>query len=193
MTHSGPPGVTDNDFVDDELEDHVEPEAEGLALSLFVSFAALMIVVTPFATRPAPQDKGWFQEPMVWPLLVLVLAVGAGIKPLRQFLALRSADGFGRRVLTAFNGSSRTNLQAALFCVYLWAISYLGFSVASLLYLQILFWLSGLRGGKWPFIAFAVGIAIITVFRVGLGIWFPLPPVMSIFPDWVGNTFGGYL
>lgn len=193
MTHSGPPGVTDNDFVDDEIEDHVEPEAEGLALSLFVCFAALMVMVTPFATRPAPQDKGWFQEPMVWPLVVLALAVVAGIKPLRRFLALRRAEGFVGRLRTAFDGFSLTILQAALFCVYLWAISYFGFSIASLFYLQVLFWLSGLRGGKWPFVALAVGIAIIAVFRVGLGIWFPLPPLMSLFPDWVGNTFGGYL
>lgn len=193
MTHSGPPGVTDNDFVDDELEDHVKPEAEGLALSLFGCFAALMMVVTPFATRPAPQDKGWFQEPIVWPLVVLGLAIGAGIKPVRQFLALRHNEGFGARLLTAFDGFKLTLLQAVLFCIYLSAISFLGFSIASLLYLQVLFHLSGLRGGKWPYVALAVGLAIIAVFRVGLGIWFPLPPVMSVFPDWVGNTFGGYL
>lgn len=193
MTHSGPPGASDNDFGDDEFEEIVAPEAEGFALSLCLGFAALMMIIAPFATRDAPQDKGWFQEPIVWPLVVLFMALAAGVSPMRRFLALREQDGFGLRLRTAFDGMQSALVQAALFCLYLAGIPLLGFSIASLVYLQVLFWLSGLRGGKWPFIALAVGIAIIAAFRVGLGIWFPFPTIMSVFPDWIGNSFGEYL
>lgn len=193
MTHSGPPGATDNDFAEDEFEEIVEPEAEGFALCLCLCFAALMLIAAPFATRNAPQDKGWFQEPIVWPLVVLLMALAAGVSPMRRFLALRERDGFRQRLSTAFDGMQSALVQAALFCVYLAGISFLGFSIASLVYLQILFWLSGLRGGKWPYIALAIGLAIIAAFRVGLGIWFPFPAIMSVFPDWLGNLFGEYL
>lgn len=193
MTHSGAPGVTDNDFVDDESEEHVEPEAEGLALSLFLCFALLMLFIAPFATRAAPQDKGWFQEPIVWPLVVLGIAVVAGLSPMRRFWSLRHRHGFVSRAMTAFDGMKRALLQAVLFCVYLVGIAATGFSVASLLYLQLLFWLSGLRGGKWPLIALGIGVAIIAVFRVGLGIWFPLPSIMYLLPKEFGNVAGEYL
>ena len=76
---------------------------------------------------------------------------------------------------------------------FIGGVGLIGFTLASILFMQILYYMSGLRGAKWSLIGLAVTVAIVLAFRVGLGIWFPLPPIMLLFPDWIGNALGEYL
>ncbi len=174
-------------------DDAIAPEAEGVGglVLWLLAFAALILL--PWATQLGRRDLGWFQEPWAWPLIVLLVALAGGaILPLR-WLAARHAPGFGERSLTAFEGSGRTLVYSGAFLVYLVAVTWLGFTISSILFMQWIYWISGLRGGKWPWIALAVTLAIVLAFRVGLDIWFPLPPVMELFTPWVGNTLGAWL
>ena len=41
--------------------------------------------------------------------------------------------------------------------------------------------------------ALLVTVAIVIIFRLGIGLWFPLAPVFRLMPAWVGNTLGGIL
>lgn len=180
----------EHDFYDDG-----EPTAEAVGVSSLVfwilAFAALVLL--PIATHAGRRDLGWFMEPFSWPLIVLSVAlIGGAILPFR-LIRLRQQPGFSTRVKDAFAGMDRALLYSGMFLIYLVGVSWLGFTLSSVLFMQALYWVSGLRGGYWPWIAFAVTAAIIMAFRVGLDIWFPIPPLLELLPDQFISTFGAYL
>lgn len=175
------------------FEDEVTPEALNLAATLFWIFALLALAALPLAVEKGRRDLGWFQEPWSWPFIALSAGLlGGAIQPLRLW-ALRKGANFGTAARQAFDGMGQSLIYAATFLVYLGGVSLLGFTIASLIYMQALYRMSGLRGGKWRLIALLVTLAIVLAFRVGLDIWFPTPPLLHLFPDWVAGTFGGYL
>lgn len=175
------------------FEDEVVPEASHLAMALFWAFALLALVALPWATSPGKRDLGWVQEPWSWPFITLVVGLAGGFGPLRTYLRERRKPGFAAKAALAFDGMGRAMIYAFGFLVYIGGVSVLGFTLASALFMQAVLYVSGLRGWRWVLTGLAVVAAIVLAFRVGLGIWFPLPPLMQLFPDWVGNTFGEYL
>lgn len=175
------------------FEDEVVPEASTLATALFWGFALLALAVLPWATVPGKRDLGWVQEPWSWPFITLTVGLIGGFGPLRTYLAERGKPGFSQKAMLAFDGMGRAMVYALGFLLYIGGVSVLGFTIASAIFMQALLYLSGLRGTKWVLIGLAVVAVIVLAFRVGLGIWFPLPPVMQLFPDWVGNALGEYL
>ncbi|WGV16035.1 tripartite tricarboxylate transporter TctB family protein [Fuscovulum ytuae] len=177
----------------DAFEDEVIPEASHLAMALFWAFALLALVVLPLATVPGKRDLGWVQEPWSWPFITLVVGLIGGFGPLRAYLRERRRPGFTAKANLAFEGMCRALIYAVGFLIYIGGVSVLGFTIASVIFMQALLYVSGLRGPRWIMIGLAVVAAIVLAFRVGLGIWFPLPPVMQLFPDWVGNSLGEYL
>ena len=178
---------------DETFDDEVTPAALNLAATLFWSFAGLALAVLPLAVVEGRRDLGWFQEPWSWPFIVLMAALAGGsVQPLRLW-ALRRGAGFARDISAAFDGMGRAMVYAASFLVYLGGVSVMGFTIATLIYMQVLYWICGLRGGKWPWIGLLVTLAIVAAFRVGLGIWFPYPPLLQALPGWVGARFGAYL
>ena len=58
---------------------------------------------------------------------------------------------------------------------------------------QVTIWRSGLRGRVWVSAGIAVTLAIVVIFRLGIGLWFPLAPLFKLLPAWVGNSLGGVL
>jgi hypothetical protein len=72
-------------------------------------------------------------------------------------------------------------------------ISWLGFSLTTVLFLQLLFFMSGLRGTRWSGIALLIGLVIVAAFRVGLGIWFAQPWIAELFPVQFWALVGDYL
>jgi hypothetical protein len=82
---------------------------------------------------------------------------------------------------------------SAYFCLYLAGVSYLGFAIATVLFLEFVAWRSGLRGRKWVLSTLTVAVGIIVIFRLGIDLWFPLAPIFKILPAWVGNSLGGVL
>ncbi|MEZ5885231.1 MAG: hypothetical protein R3D53_15695 [Paracoccaceae bacterium] len=175
------------------FEDEVIPEASHLAMALFWAFALVALVVLPLATVPGKRDLGWVQEPWSWPFITLVVGLIGGFGPLRAYMRERRKPGFSQRASLAFEGMSRVLIYALGFLLFIGGVSVLGFTIASVIFMQALLYVSGLRGARWVMIGLAVVAAIVLAFRVGLGIWFPLPPLMQLFPDWVGNALGEYL
>lgn len=196
MTRSGPPG-TELEIVEDELEDIVPPPAEGVSALVFATAALVLLVLAPFATRAQPAGRGWYLAPINWPVITLGMTILAGSVLVWRFVAsYRSASDravFRRDALWAFGGMPHALEHAFWFCLYLYAVSYLGFALSTLLFLQFVIWRSGLRGWKWVAVACAITVAIVVIFRLGIGLWFPLAPIFRLMPDWVANTLGSIL
>lgn len=177
----------------DQFEEEVAPEALNLSATLFWAFALLALAVLPWAVEKGRRDLGWVQEPWSWPFIALAVGlVGGGILPLRLW-ALRREAGFATAALGAFDGMGGAFLYAGAFLIYIGGVALLGFTIASLIFMQALYWMSGLRGGRWRLIGLLVTLAIVLAFRVGLDIWFPTPPFLQLFPGWVAGAIGGYL
>lgn len=196
ITRSGPPG-TELEIVEDELDEVVPTPAEGLAALVFTSAALVLLVLAPFATRQQPAGKGWYLAPVNWPAISLGLVIVAGaVLGWRFFSAFRSATdkaGFRRDALWSLGGMGQALEYSLWFCLYLLAVSNLGFAIATLAFLQFVVWRAGLRGSKWVLTAFLITVGIVVIFRLGIGLWFPLAPIFRLLPDWVGNNFGSIL
>lgn len=174
-------------------EEEISEEAAGVATLLFWVLGLVAVLLVPFGTREGRRDMGWFQEPSTWPLIVLFIALLGSSAPIFRLVALRKAPGFGARARAAFDGTSASLLYGLTFLGYLAAIKWLGFSIATILYLQLLFTMSGLKGTKWAAISLMVALTIIAAFRVALGIWFPLPGLADYFPGPIWAQIGEYL
>jgi hypothetical protein len=181
------------DAVSESFEEAVIPEASQLAMVLFWGFAVVALAVLPWATVPGKRDLGWVQEPWSWPFITLSLGLIGGFGPLRGYLRDRRTAGFSAKAKLAFDGMGRALIYALGFMAFIAGVSFLGFTIASAIFMQVLLYISGLRGRRWVVTGLAVVAVIVLAFRVGLGIWFPLPPVMQLFPDWVGNSLSEYL
>ncbi|MBY5371057.1 tripartite tricarboxylate transporter TctB family protein [Rhizobium leguminosarum] len=176
-----------------QFEEDVTPEAASVAGTLLWLFAGLALILLPFATVSGRRPLGWIQEPWSWPFIVLALALVGGGGLVLDYLRLRRDPGFPAKAREAFDGMGRSLTYAAAFLTFIGGVWLIGFTLASILLMQCLYFMSGLRGAKWCLVGFAVTLAIVLAFRVGLGIWFPLPPLMLLFPGWVGNALGEYL
>lgn len=175
------------------FEEEIIPEANNLATALFWAFALICLLLLPLATVSGKRNLGWVQEPWSWPLITLSAGLIGGFGPFRAWLSDRRRPEAQAKAALAFDGMGRAMVYALGFLCYIGGVSFLGFTLASAIFMQGLLYVSGLRGARWVLIGLAVVGTIVLAFRVGLGIWFPLPPVMQIFPDWVGNTLGEYL
>jgi hypothetical protein len=180
-----------------EIEETAPAEAEGMASAVLFAAALALIVIAPFATRPQPEGKAWFLAPVNWPVFSLGIAALSGGAMTWRFLESwrKAADrqAWRRRALWAFGGLSGALEYSLWFCIYLVGVAWLGFAIATLLFLQFVVWRSGLRGVRWVATTFLLTAAIVIVFRLGIGLWFPLPPLLKLMPAWFGNTFGGVL
>jgi hypothetical protein len=196
MTRNGLPD-TKPEIAEDTLDEETPPAAEGLAALIFTAVAAILLMLAPLATRPQPLGKGWYLAPVTWPAICLGMAIIAGlILSVRFISAHRGAHDrpvFRQDAAWAFGGLGQALEYGAWFCVYLIGVGYLGFAIATVIFLEFVVWRAGLRGRKWMLTAFAVAVAIILIFRLGIGLWFPLPPLFKLLPPWIGNTFGSVL
>ena len=195
MTKQGLEGA-DTEAQHAELEEHVPAEAEGMAGVVLFLAALILIALAPFATRPPPAGRAWFLAPVNWPLLSLGMASIAGAVLAWRFVAAWRADGgetFRRNALWAFGGFGGALEYSLYFCIYLIGVAWLGFTIATLIFMQVTIWRSGLRGRVWVSTGIAVTLAIVVIFRLGIGLWFPLAPLFKLFPAWVGNSLGGVL
>jgi hypothetical protein len=185
------------DIVEDDFDAEVPPPAEGLAALMLTLVALVLLLLAPVATRLPPAGKGWYLAPVTWPALCLGMAAVAGIVLGRRlWTGWRTATdpaAFRRQAVWAFGGIGQALEYSLWFCLYLLGVSYLGFAIATIAFLQFVVWRAGLRGRRWAFTALTVAIAIILIFRLGIGLWFPLPPMVQMLPAWVGNTFGAVL
>ena len=196
MTRSGPPG-SELEIVDDETEELVPPEAEGMATTVLLAVTLMLMLLAPFATRPQPAGKAWYLAPINWPLFSLGIAAVAGAvlawRFIRDWRTAPDANAFRANAFSAFGGLAFALEYSLYFCAYLFAIGWVGFGIATLVFLQFVVWRAGLRGRGWVLATLLVTIAIVVIFRLGIGLWFPLAPLFKLFPAWVGNFLGGVL
>jgi hypothetical protein len=175
------------------FDEDIPPIAANLSATVFWVAALCALFLLPVATKSGLRDLGWIQEPWSWPLIVLIVALIGGLIPLIRLLKARGQANFGNDVRFAFSGMKSSLLYGSSFLVYVAGVSWLGFSIASILYMQMLYYLSGLRGWRWRWVALGIALGIILAFRVGLGIWFPLPGIAPYLPDWFSNKLGIFL
>lgn len=196
MTRSGPPGI-ELEIVESDDDEIIPAEAEGMAATVILAVVLVLLALAPFATRAQPSGKAWFLAPVNWPLFSLGMAAIAGAAIVWPFIkAWRAAPdpvAFRANASWAFGGMGVALEYSLYFCIYLMAVAWLGFSIATLVFLEFVVWRSGLRGAKWVLATFLVTVGIVVVFRLGIGLWFPLSPLMKLFPAWVGNSLGGFL
>ena len=174
-------------------EDEVSAEALGTVTLFFWALAAVAVLLVPIGTREGRRDLGWVQEPASWPLIMLCMALIGGAAPILRLAAMRHSPGFKDRAVAAFDGTTSSLIYGLTFLVYTAAISWLGFSISTILYLQLLFFMSGLRGIRWAGIGLLVTLVIIAAFRVELGIWFAQPWIAEFLPVRFWALFGDYL
>jgi hypothetical protein len=196
MTLSGPPG-SEPHSIEDENHEVVPPEAEGMAATVLLCVTLVLAALAPFATRAQPAGKAWYLAPVNWPLFSLGIAVLSGGILAWRFLAAwrRAADkrAFRANALWAFGGLGFALEHGLYFCLYMLSIAWIGFAIATFSFMQFVIWRAGLRGPRWVLAGAAVTIAVVVIFRLGIGLWFPLAPLFKLFPDWAANTLGGVL
>jgi hypothetical protein len=175
----------------------VPPEAEGsIALLAFASVVALLLAA-PFATRAQPPDKAWFLAPINAPVLALmVMGVPAAFMSWRWLRAYRHAPN--QRFYLLRSRWAFADLPGAIeyiiyFCGYLWAISYVGFAISTLLFGQLCLWRSGLGGWRWTLANLAFAAGLVVLLRGVLGLWFPMAPLFKLLPPSLGNALGAFL
>lgn len=183
---------------DPDHAEFVHPEAQGLIAAVFAVLAVGLIALAPVATRSAPMAKGWWTEPAFWPLLTLsVVFLAAGwqaIGWLRSAVAASDRRVYAERSLWAFGALGPAAAYGAVFLVYLFALPWIGFALASLVFLQVVVWMAGLRTRAWRATAALFVVGVVLVFRVGIDLWFPLAPLYEhLFPDWFVETIAIYL
>ena len=182
---------TPADAETDSFEDEVAPEALNLSATLLWAFALFAVAVLPWAVEKGRRDLGWVQEPWSWPFIALSVGlIGGAVLPLRFWVCER------RRVLPLPLAGRLKAWAARLstrgpFCLPRRRCSAGLHHRLTDLHAGALLDLGPARrqmAAHRP----SVAVAIVLAFRVGLGIWFPFPPLMQLFPGWVAGV-GGYL
>jgi hypothetical protein len=174
------------------------PQAQGFVATLFCALAIAGLAAMPVATRAAPLSKGWWVEPHTWPLFTLtIVAVAAGWQSvgwMREALSSGDRSDFAQRSAWAFGAMGSALEYSAYFCAYLVSVGYLGFALASLIYLQFVVWRAGLRGLEWRLKALLFVVILVVAFRIGIKLWFPMAPLYErFFPDWFVQSVAIYL
>lgn len=71
----------------------------------------------------------------------------------------------------------------AYFSIHLFALQHLGYFPATLIFILGLLVRSGLRSPRWLLVGTLTSVALVLIFRVGLGVWMPAPAVYDLFPN----------
>jgi hypothetical protein len=175
----------------------VPPEAEGLVAALCLALALFLIALAPFVTRAQPADKAWFLAPVIGPVFSLVvMALPAFVLVRRWRRGMRAAtvkSAYLQQSGWAFGDFKSAVEYGVYFCIYLWAIHYVGFAFSTLIFGQVCLSRSGLTSRQWMLTNLVFTIVIVVLLRGLLGLWFPMAPVFKMLPSGIGNALGTYL
>ena len=183
---------------DQEHSEFVHPEAQGLIAVIFALLAGLFLALVPVATRSAPMQKGWWVEPSTWPIFTLSITFIAALVQAAPWWRAGRAAGFSsafwRKSIWAFGALGPAAAYSAAFIAYLFAVDWLGFALSSFVFIQVVIWMAGLRSLAWKLKAAAFVVIVVLVFRVGMGLWFPMAPFYeTFFPNWFVRSLAIYL
>lgn len=160
---------------------------EALALTLiFAAISLTLLALLPWATRHGQASGGWWTRPALAPGVALgVLAVANVITLWREIAALRAdPPGPGERAAArdCFVAWLRPLEFLAYYAVYVWAIQHIGYFPATLLFMLGLLLRVGLRSPGWLLAGALGAVALLLVFRIGLGVWMPAPDLYDLAP-----------
>jgi hypothetical protein len=178
-------------------EDEIHPEAVELVAVIALILALVLLVLVPFATSPAPDGRAWFLSPRKLPLLGLLTMLSGAVFLTIDFLRRRAAapdrQAFWQRAWSAFDGMRGACLYTLVFCLYVAALTYIGFALSTLIFGQICLWIARLRERRWAVWNFGFTIIVVVMLRAVMGLWFPQAPILEFAPGWFANSVGPYL
>ncbi|RID89806.1 tripartite tricarboxylate transporter TctB family protein [Gemmobacter lutimaris] len=167
------------------------PEAnrlESLLLNgIFALVAVGLLALIGKATGRGVASGGWWTRPALAPGFALVLLVGANIFTLgRAIVDLRarppSAEEW-RDARTRVLGWLRPLELLAYFGLYLWLTIHIGYFLATFAFVMWLMLRTGLNSPRWLLAGAALTVALVLIFRVGLGVWMPSPGYYDAAPE----------
>jgi hypothetical protein len=121
---------------------------------------------------------------------------GAGFLALdfvRRRAETMDRQAFWQRAMTAFDGMREACLYTLVFCLYVAALTFIGFALSTLIFGQICLWMAGLRDRRWAVWNLGFTIIVVVMLRVVMGLWFPQAPIFEFAPSWFANSIGTYL
>ena len=142
---------------------------------LFITIISICLIFTYQShTVEIKRDHGWYTQPYVAPLFGLgILAFFSFIKLL---LVIRPIEG-EKSLLESFVESlgyyRMVFITGILFFVYVNAITIIGFTLSTMLFVLSIVWLSRLISPIWVLNTFIAVALIVLIFRVGVNIWIP--------------------
>jgi hypothetical protein len=172
-------------------------EAESMFGLACLVVAMLLLALLPFATKAQPADKAWFLSPRNVPVLGILMVglpgLALALRLLREWRASPQPSVYLGRALSAFGDLGPAIGYTLLFCLYLFAIPWIGFALATLVFGQACLWASGLRSMRWALLNLVFTAIVVFALRGLMGLWFPFAAVFSLLPGGLGNVIGPYL
>jgi len=178
-----------------------EPPAnrlESLVLTLiFAAISVALLVAIGWATKTGSTTAGWWTRPALAPGAALLILTGANIATLiRAMVDLRQNPLTADERLDAraqFIGWLKPIEFLAYFAGYLGLLPHLGYVLATLVFILFLMLRVGLRSRGWLLAGAATALALMLIFRVGLGVWMPAPAFLDLAPEGVRSTLMRWL
>jgi hypothetical protein len=166
---------------------------ESLALAVIFSIVSLaLLLAIGVATRAGSSQADWWTRPAFAPAVALSVLAGANaltlLRGLRDLRARPPTLAERAEARERFAGWLRPVEFLAYYAVYVWAIRHVGYFPASLLFVSGLLVRSGLGQPRWLLWGFAFCLALVGVFRIGLGVWMPAPALYELFPGAVRSV-----
>lgn len=126
-------------------------------------------------------DVGWWAEPGLSPAIFLVLTLLASLAAF--FVAKRETIDWK----DASNEYGRVALLSGCMIGTVFLFNIIGFALSVLVFVSVVAFIAGFRGGRLMAIAFAASLSMVLIFRVGFSVWFPRPELFKLIdiPFWL--------
>ena len=170
-----------------------EPHNVRSSAGINVICAAFIVLVTLLLVSQLGNQTRWLKradlvmQPGFFPAVgLLVMGVPALVLSVVSFRQMRSGIALeSPRIIIA--GFHRCCEFAVWFLVYVYIIRWVGYLVATLLFMPALSLRVGFRGVRWMMTAVLIGLVIVLLFRTGLQVRLPDGYVYSYLPPEIRN------
>jgi hypothetical protein len=161
---------------------------ESTALTvIFTAVSVALLLAIGIATKAGSSKADWWTVPGFAPGVALSVLVIANLLTLwRELADLRARPATVEERAEAwdcFAGWLRPLEFLAYYGVYVWAIQHIGYFPASIVFVTWLLIRVGLGQPRWILWGALFCVALVGVFRAGLGVWMPAPEFYDLFPE----------
>lgn len=141
----------------------------GICLVAIVLLLMIGLQTVPGDMGEAARSGGWWAEPALAPAVALVLTIVASAI---AFIYTRPEKIAWTNAVRTY---SRILLIAGCMVATVFLMKVLGFALSILVFATVVAFIGGFRRTKLAVVALATTVAMVLIFRVGFGIWFPRP------------------